>query len=132
MARRRATYDFDPMRGKIDRGALVPLPELATISWRGRALLEPHHLRTPAQLLGVTKTALLGAAVSATAAADSYIQACLLILMYGFYAIYLLAVRPYNVALVGAFELAATLSALTVTGLAMALMDGRGADDVTR
>jgi hypothetical protein len=36
------------------------------------------------------------------------------------------------VALVGAFELAATLSALTVTGLAMALMDGRGADDVTR
>lgn len=34
MARRRATYEFDPARGKVDRGALVVLPELAMISWR--------------------------------------------------------------------------------------------------
>ena len=34
MARRRATYEFDPLRGKIDRGALVPLPEVPTIAWR--------------------------------------------------------------------------------------------------
>lgn len=34
MVRRRATFEFDPVRGKVDRGALVCLPELATISWR--------------------------------------------------------------------------------------------------
>lgn len=34
MVRRRATFEFDPVRGKVDRGTLVCLPELPTISWR--------------------------------------------------------------------------------------------------
>ena len=83
MARRRATFEFDPARGRVDRGALVPLPEVPTLSWRGRPLLEPHHLRTPAQLPAVTKVVILGAAVSGVTAVDSYIQCCLLILLYG-------------------------------------------------
>ena len=48
------------------------------------------------------------------------------------YTIYLLAVRPYNVALVGAFELVTTLCTLATSGLTMALMDGRGSSDFTR
>lgn len=40
--------------------------------------------------------------------------------------------RPYSVALVGAFELASALTTLTICGLAMAVMDGRGSSDLTR
>ncbi|KAL4434011.1 hypothetical protein ABPG75_000452 [Micractinium tetrahymenae] len=132
MVRRRATYDFDPVRGKIDRGALVPLPELATVSWRGKPLVEPHHLRSSAQLLAVARVLVLGAATSGVASLDSYIQCCLMVLLYGFYAIYLLAVRPYNVAVVGGVELTATLCTLCMLGLAMAVMEGRGESDLTR
>lgn len=48
------------------------------------------------------------------------------------YAIYLLAVRPYNVAVVGGFELTATVCTLCMLGLAMAVMDGRGESDLMR
>jgi hypothetical protein len=41
-------------------------------------------------------------------------------------------VRPFNVALVGGFELVTTLCALSTTGLAMAVMGGRGSSDFTR
>jgi hypothetical protein len=84
MVRRRATFEFDPARGKVDRGALVCLPELATISWRGKPLVQPHHLRSPAQLLAAVKMVILAAGIAAVhPGADSYIQCCLLILMYG-------------------------------------------------
>ena len=48
------------------------------------------------------------------------------------YAIYLWSVRPYNLALLGGFELATTLATLCALGLSMAVMDGRGASDVMR
>jgi len=48
------------------------------------------------------------------------------------YGIYLLTVRPYNVAVVGGFELTLTLTTLCMCGLAMAVMDNRGRSDLTR
>lgn len=48
------------------------------------------------------------------------------------YLIYLWAVRPYGIAVVGAFEAAAALCTLCMCGLVMALMDGRGSSDLTR
>lgn len=48
------------------------------------------------------------------------------------YTIYLWAVRPYSVALVGGFELAGALATISMCGLAMSVMDGRGSSDLTR
>lgn len=53
------------------------------LACRGKPLLEPHHLRSSAQLLAVAKVVVLAAATSGVAALDSYIQCCLLVLMYG-------------------------------------------------
>ena len=50
---------------------------------RRKAVLEPHHLRSPAQLIAITRTVVLAAAVSGVAAVDSYIQCCVLVLLYG-------------------------------------------------
>jgi hypothetical protein len=41
-------------------------------------------------------------------------------------------VRPYNVAVVGGFELVTTLTTLVCCGLAMVVMDGRGSSNISR
>ncbi len=49
-----------------------------------KPLLQPHHLRSPAQLVAAVKMVILAAGISAVhPGADSYIQCCLLILLYG-------------------------------------------------
>ena len=40
--------------------------------------------------------------------------------------------RPYNVAVVGGFELVTTLTTLVCCGLAMVVMDGRGSSNISR
>lgn len=59
-----------------------PLPP--SLCFRGKPLVQPHHLRSPAQLVAVVKMVILAAGIAAVhPGADSYIQCCLLILLFG-------------------------------------------------
>lgn len=61
---------------------LQPFPP--SLCRRGKPLLQPHHLRSPAQLVAIVKMVILAAGIAAVhPGTDSYIQCCLLILLYG-------------------------------------------------
>ena len=75
LVRKGATYEYDWAKCETDRGALVPWLERPLLSFRGRALVEAHWLRSLAQLLLPLRLLLVAAVVSGVNAGNDVAQA---------------------------------------------------------
>eukprot|EP00887_Chlorella_sp_A99_P003548 scaffold7.g3548.t1 len=133
MLRRHATYEFDAVKGKVDRGALVTRRELPLLDlFGGRLVADAHPLRTAGTLLGAARlVALAGLVGGVPLGRSGWGQLVAALCLQLFHLLYLLIVRPFNCAGVGGMELTTAVVALLTCSLLL-VVNGSGDSDLVR